>query len=80
VKEVVPKKMIGYSWNFKEYVGEGYSSFELASLDGKTLLNLKNHVIQKFPSDIPEFKRESGQAGWEYLIKNSLVKFLSSKD
>ena len=76
VKEVVPKKMIGYTWNFEEYPGEGYSSFELASLDGKTHLTLKNHIIQSFPTDIPEFKRESGQAGWDYLIKQSLKNFL----
>jgi len=57
VKEVVLHKMIGYSWNFEEYSGEGYSTFELAKKDGKTQLTLKSFVIEEFPNDILEFKR-----------------------
>ena len=34
-----------------------------------------------YPKDIPEFKRESGEAGWDYLINKNLVEFLQkSKD
>jgi len=78
VKEVIPQKMIGYSWNFEEYPGEGYSTFELEKKEEKTQLTIKSHTIKEFPSDIPEFKRESGQAGWDYLIKQSLANFLSA--
>jgi len=77
VKEVISQKLIGYSWNFKEYEGEGYSVFKLDEKHGKTQLTLENHTIKDFPTNIPEFKRESGVAGWKYLIKDSLVKFLA---
>ena len=76
VKEVILHEIIGYSWNFEEYTGEGYSTFELAEKDEKTQLTLKSYVVVAFPDDIPEFKRESGQAGWDYLIKTSLVDYL----
>jgi uncharacterized protein YndB with AHSA1/START domain len=80
VKEVIPNKIIGYSWNFEEYSGEGYSTFELEEKDGKTELTLKSYVVEVFPNDIPEFKRESGQAGWDYLIKQSLANFLEKQN
>ena len=76
IKEVIPQKIIGYSWNFEEYPGEGYSTFELAEKENGTELTLKSYVVDAFPDDIPEFKRESGQAGWDYLIKQSLTDFL----
>lgn len=78
IKEVNAPHIIGYSWNFKEYGGEGYSTFVLTRVGEKTLLTLKSYVVEQFPEDIPEFKRESGQAGWNYLIKDSLVHFLNS--
>jgi len=34
-------------------------------------------VLEDFPQDIPEFKRESGLAGWTYLILESLQKYLA---
>ncbi len=77
VKEVIPQQLIGYSWHFEEYEGEGYSTFNLTKKDTKTQLTLTNTVLKAFPADIPEFKRESGVAGWHYLINQSLVKFLA---
>jgi len=77
VKEVIPNKFISYSWNFEEHPGEGLTTFEIETKEGKTTLTLKSFVIKAFPNDIPEFKRESGQAGWDYLIKESLANFLS---
>ncbi len=79
IKEVIPEKLIGYSWNFEEYPGEGYSTFELTEKENGTGLTLKSYIVKPFPEDIPEFKRESGQAGWDYLIKQSLKEFLQKK-
>jgi len=76
IKEVVPEHLIGYTWNFEEYPGEGYSTFELQPTENQTKLTLRNYVNEPFPDHIPEFKRESGQAGWDYLIKQSLADFL----
>ncbi len=79
IKEVVPHKLIGYSWNFKEYAGEGYSTFELAKKNDKTELTLKSYVVEEYPADVAEFKRESGQAGWDFLIKQSLPNYLAQE-
>lgn len=78
VKELITREIIGYSWNFEEYEGEGYSTFNLTQKDNKTLLTLTNTVLKAFPDDVPEFKRESGVAGWQYLINQSLVNFLAA--
>jgi len=78
VTEVIPKKSISYSWTFKEYSGEALSTFALEENGSKTTLILKSQVLIKFPDDIPEFKRESGQAGWDYLIKQRLKNFLEA--
>ena len=76
VVAVVPQKIIGYSWNFEAYSGESYTTFELTEKGFQTVLTVKSFVVSAFPDDIPEFKRESGQAGWDYLIKKSLKGFL----
>ena len=51
-------------------------AFELFEEDDSTRLNLTHRVTESFPDDIPEFKRESGLAGWNYFIKTSLKEFL----
>ncbi|TDS18943.1 uncharacterized protein YndB with AHSA1/START domain [Maribacter caenipelagi] len=74
----IPTK-ISYRWTFDEYPGESISTFELSKKEHQTLLTVTSKIIKDFPTDIPEFKRESGVAGWEYLIKESLVKFLATR-
>lgn len=79
VTEVIPLKKIGYTWDFEEYPGQGYSTFDLDEKGGKVNLILRSYVIRNFPDNIPEFKRESGQAGWEYFIKKSLKEYLENE-
>lgn len=74
--EVIPMKKISYEWRFEGYSGSGISSFELMGKENQTKLRLTFTVIEKFPSDIPEFKRESGVKGWNYFIKESLKQYL----
>ncbi len=79
--EVIPFKKISYTWKFEEYPGEGLSIFELTDKNNTSHLKLESHVLKPYPKDIPEFKRESGEAGWDYLINKNLVEFLlKSKD
>ncbi|WP_321826331.1 SRPBCC family protein [Maribacter dokdonensis] len=75
---VTPSSKISYRWTFDEYPGESISTFELSKNEQGTLLTLTGEVITGFPTNIPEFNRESGKAGWEYLIQESLVQFLKS--
>ena len=79
VTEVIPMKKLAYDWTFEGYAGRSDSIFELIEKEGEVELILTNNVLEKFPDGIPEFKRESGLAGWNYLIKESLVKYLDKK-
>ena len=80
VTEVVPKKKISYEWRFEGYLGSGISVYELEKLDNQTKLRLTFSILEKFPDNIPEFKRESGVIGWNYFIKESLRGFLESSN
>lgn len=74
--EVIPMKKIAYEWQFEGYQGKALSIFEIEEKDTHTILKLTAKVLEEFPDDIPEFKRESGVAGWNYFIKESLKGYL----
>ena len=78
--EVIPPKKITYNWKYKEYPGDSFVSFEL--IEGKNLVTLKlsTKVVENFPEDIPEFKRESCKGGWNYFIKEKLKQFLEGNN
>lgn len=77
ISEVVPFQKIVYNWKFKGLPGSADVSFELFEEKNKTLLRVTNKVIEDFDSTIPEFQRESCQAGWNYFINERLKAFLS---
>lgn len=76
VTEVTPGKKISYEWRFGGYPGAGLVTFELTEQDGRTSLKLTNTVHEDFPDDVPEFRRESCLAGWQYLIGQGLKEHL----
>ena len=78
VTEVIPQKKITYNWTFKDYDGSGDVTFELFEQNSQTLLRLTNIVIEDFDDAIPEFRRESCLAGWNYFIKDRLVSFINN--
>ncbi len=78
--EVIPMKKIAYQWQFKDYPGIGVSIFELAEKGHQSILTLTFSILENFPDDIPEFKRESGVIGWNYFIKERLKEYLEEKD
>lgn len=77
VTEVVPMRKIVYSWKYETYPGEASVLFELTQEGESTRLKLTNIVLEDFPDDIPEFKRESCVAGWEYFIQGRLKEYLT---
>lgn len=77
VIEVIPYKKIAYSWKYLEYPGNGFVSFELFENNHKTKLTLTLTITEDFPSDIPEFKRESCEQGWSYFLSERLNDYLS---
>ena len=76
VTEVIPNKKIVCNWTYEGYKGNSYVAFHLSEVDSQTQLTVTTKVTQDFPDDIPEFKRESCIAGWNYFIKDSLVNYL----
>lgn len=79
VTEAVPLKKIKYEWTFEGYSGRSTSLFELFSQGDSTKLKLTVEVLEDFPDEIPEFRRESCIGGWNYFINNRLKKFLIKK-
>jgi uncharacterized protein YndB with AHSA1/START domain len=76
VTEVQHLKLIKYSWEFENYPGKSTSAFELFQHDNQTKLKLTIEIQENFPEEIPEFRKESCIAGWEYFINNKLKDFL----
>jgi hypothetical protein len=78
VIEVIPKNKISVEWQFEGYSGIAIVDFELTELGNQTKFILTSTLIESFPGNIPEFKRESGVEGWNYFIKKSLNEYLKN--
>jgi uncharacterized protein YndB with AHSA1/START domain len=78
VTKAEPCKLIEYTWQFKGYKGKSSSKFELSEHGEVTKIKLIIDTLEDFPEDIPEFKRESCIAGWDYLIHNRLMEYLEN--
>ena len=74
--DVVEHEKISYNWSYEGYTGDSLVHFELFEKDGNTSVRLTTEIIEDFPQDIPEFKRESAVGGWTYFIKESLPKYV----
>jgi len=79
ILEVIPLEKISYQWKMGRYPGVAISTFEFLSNEQGTTLILTSEVIEPFPQEIPEFRRESGVQGWNFLLKENLVKYLEEK-
>ncbi len=77
VIKVVPGESITYTWRYEGFSGLGSTEWKLSKTDEGTKLVLIWTGIESFPQDIPEFTWESGKAGWEYFIQQSLPSFLN---
>ncbi|MEW6412906.1 MAG: SRPBCC domain-containing protein [Candidatus Zixiibacteriota bacterium] len=79
VTDVSPLERIVYTWKFEGYQGDSFVVWELSRENKSTRLKLTCHITEDFPDGIPEFKRESCIAGWEYFLKQRLKDFLSKR-
>jgi uncharacterized protein YndB with AHSA1/START domain len=79
VTDVVPFKKLKYSWEFEGYNGKSTAEFELSKEGNLTKLKLSVDVLEDFPDDIPEFRRESCIGGWYYFIHERLKNYLKNK-
>lgn len=76
VTAVAPLQKITYNWSYLEYPGNADLSLSISEGENGTKLSLKLVINETFPQDIPEFKRESCIAGWNYFLKQNLTAYL----
>ncbi len=78
VTEVITNKKIVTNWKYKGFKGDSFVTFELFKRDTQTKLVLSTRIVEDFDDSIPEFRYESGVAGWSYFIKERLTAFLNN--
>ena len=78
ITETVLNQRIVYDWRYEGFPGQVIVTFELLDESGGTRLRVTAEGGESFPQEIPEFKRESGVAGWQYLIQGNLRDYLES--
>ena len=76
VTEVVPQRRLVYQWRYDGYPGDSMVVWDLSSIDRQALLKFTHEGHETIGGD-PMFTRENCEAGWNFLIKQSLVDFLS---
>ncbi|MBX2873350.1 MAG: SRPBCC domain-containing protein [Saprospiraceae bacterium] len=78
VTRVIPQAEIAYSWRYAEYPGQSILTLSLLPEGQQLKLKVMVDIVEDFPQDIPEFKRESCIGGWNYFIGERLTDYLSS--
>ncbi len=76
VIDVVTGKKLSYSWCYDNYPGNSVVTFELFEEGDKTKLRLTHEGLETFPTNNPDFAKESFMGGWTYLIGTSLPGFV----
>jgi len=80
VTDMILQEMIKTRWHYEEHPGDSYVIFEIIEIEGGTRLKATCEITEDFPQDLPEFKRDSGVAGWKFLIQDRLVNHLAKKE
>jgi uncharacterized protein YndB with AHSA1/START domain len=78
VIEVILNKRLVYNWKYDSYASDSNVIFEIFEQNNLTTLRLTTQILESFPQDIPEFKRESCDKGWKYFIQNNLKGYLEN--
>lgn len=68
VLEVVPNRKLLLNWRYGGFPGNSYVTFELNPEEDGTKLTLIHEGTETFPSDNPDFSRESCIGGWNYFL------------
>jgi len=77
ITEVIEGKLIAYTWTFDGIPGSGTTIWEVSAEGEGSKLEFTNQVLEDFPQDVIEFKRESGEAGWKYFLGERLGSYLN---
>ncbi|MCT4602414.1 MAG: SRPBCC domain-containing protein [Marinifilum sp.] len=69
ITEVVPFEKLVCKWEYEGYDGIAYVSYEFFDEKGGCKIRVTVTGIETFSDDVPEFRRESCEEGWNYFIK-----------
>lgn len=76
ITEVVPKEKLVCQWEYEGYDGLAVVTYELFEENEGCKIRVTATGIETFPSDVPEFRRESCEGGWKYFINQRLKEYL----
>lgn len=75
VTQVVPGRVLAYTWGYLEIPEESLVTFELFPEGAQTRLKLTHSGIEQLPP-LPKFAREGFLAGWTHFAGNCLPAYL----
>ena len=79
ILEADPPNCLLHTWSYQEHSGEATMRFDLTDTSEGTEVTATCTVLKDFPQDIPEFKRESCVAGWDYFLNQALAGYLKKR-
>lgn len=79
ITEATQNKLIRYTWNYKDHIGDSEVCFTLNEEDNGTNLKFEITILENFPNDMPEFSRESATIGWNYVLGEALQNHLKKQ-
>ena len=78
ITEVVPFKKLVCKWEYEGYEGIAFVTYELFEENEACRIRVTAEGIETFSDDVPEFRRESCEGGWNYFINQRLKEYLES--
>lgn len=78
VTEVVPYRLLAYTWRYAGEEGDSLVTFELFPEGGRTRLRVTHEGLESLPPR-PEFGRDRFLEGWNSLLGTCLPEYLASR-
>ncbi|SFE90871.1 Uncharacterized conserved protein YndB, AHSA1/START domain [Chitinophaga sp. CF118] len=76
ITEVIIGKKLTHSWQYKDFEGNSFVTWELFPEGDKTRVKLTHEGLETFPQNNADFARESFAGGWTYITGTSLKNFV----
>lgn len=78
ITEVIPGKLLTYSWRYEGYDGTSFVTWELTDMGDHTLLRLTHAGLETFPKENPDLAKNNFVQGWDEIINTSLKNYLEN--
>jgi len=77
ITQVIPQKILSYTWSYENVPVETLVTFELFEEAGnRTKIRLTHLGIENFPKENPDFAKNNFVEGWTYFINTSLKDYV----